>query len=124
MSETTSQDLSGIPDTPFITLYLRAVESQRPDALMKDGRAEAVVRQLDQESLRRTLPLTEDSGRVVMILKPREFDGFTQDFLARRSRMPPLWRASRACRLWSAAAMPPRCSKRVIAFAWMADEEL
>ncbi len=39
--------------------------------------------QLDQESLRKTTALTEDSGRVVMILKTREFDRFAQDFLGR-----------------------------------------
>ena len=83
MSEAINQDLSGVAGTSLITLYIRAIESQRPDALIKDERAEALVRQLDQESLRKTLPLTEDSTRVVMILKTREFDCFAQDFLAR-----------------------------------------
>jgi methyltransferase (TIGR00027 family) len=67
----------------LITLYIRALESQRPDALVKDKRAEELARQLDQESLRKTLPLTEDSTRVVMILKSRDFDRFARDFLAR-----------------------------------------
>lgn len=86
MSETNQPDLSGVPATSLITLYIRAVESQRPDALIKDERAEALVRQLDQETLRKTLPLTEDSTRVVMILKTREFDRFTQDFLVRQPK--------------------------------------
>jgi len=81
MSETTDPDLSGVAKTLLITLYIRAIESQRPDALIKDERAEALVRQLDQESLRKTLALTEDSTRVVMILKSRDFDRFAQDFL-------------------------------------------
>ena len=42
---------------------------------MFTGRAEALVRQLDQESLRKTL--------VIVILKGREFDCFAQDFLTR-----------------------------------------
>ena len=83
MSETTRPELSGVPGTLLITLYIRAIESQRPDALIKDERAEALVRRLDQESLRKTLPLTEDSTRVVMILKSRDFDRIAQDFLAR-----------------------------------------
>ena len=83
MSEITSQDLNDVEKTLLITLYIRAMESQRPDALIKDERAEALVRQLDQESLRKTLPLTEDSTRVVAILKTRDFDRFTQHFLAR-----------------------------------------
>jgi len=83
MSETTNQDLSGVEKTLFIPLYIRAMESQRADALIKDKRAEEVVRQLDQESLRKTLALTEDFGRMVVILKGREFDRFAQDFLRR-----------------------------------------
>jgi len=83
MSKTTEPELRGVPGTLLITLYIRAIESQRPDALIKDERAEALVRQLDQESLRKTLPLTEDSTRVVMILKTREFDRFTEGFLMR-----------------------------------------
>jgi O-methyltransferase involved in polyketide biosynthesis len=59
------------------------MESQRPDALIKDERAEALVRQLDQESLRKTLALTDDFSRVAVILKGREFDRFAQAFLAR-----------------------------------------
>jgi methyltransferase (TIGR00027 family) len=83
MSETTNQGLSGVAETSLITLYIRAIESQRPDALFKDERAEALVRQLDQESLQKTLALTDDFSRVAVILKGREFDRFAQDFLRR-----------------------------------------
>jgi methyltransferase (TIGR00027 family) len=83
MSGITKPNLSGVAETLLITLYIRAIESQRPDALTKDERAEALVRQLDQESLRKTLALTDDFSRVAVILKGREFDRFTQDFLRR-----------------------------------------
>jgi methyltransferase (TIGR00027 family) len=83
MSETTNRDLSGVAETLLITLYIRAIESQRPDALIKDERAEALIRQLDPESLRKTAALTEDFGRAVVILKGREFDRYAQDFMAR-----------------------------------------
>ncbi len=83
MSQTTPVTLSGVAETLLITLYIRAMESQRPDALIKDERAEALVRQLDQESLRKTLALTDDFSRVAVILKGREFDRFAQDFLVR-----------------------------------------
>jgi len=83
MSETTNPNLNDVEKTLLITLYIRAMESQRPDALVKDERAEALIRQLDQESLRKTLALTDDFSRVAVILKGREFDRFTQDFLAR-----------------------------------------
>jgi methyltransferase (TIGR00027 family) len=83
MAEMVNPDLSGVAETLLITLYIRAMESQQPDALIKDERAEALVRQFDQETLRKTLALTEDTGRVVMILKSRDFDRFVQDFLRR-----------------------------------------
>src|SRR5512139_3519560 len=83
MSETTKPILSGVPETLLITLYIRAVESQRPDALVKDERAEALVSQLDLESLRKTLALTDDFSRVAVILKSREFDRLARDFLVR-----------------------------------------
>ncbi len=83
MSEITHPDLSGVAQTLLITLYVRALESQRADALIKDERAEALVRQLDPASLQKTLALTDDFSRVAMILKSREFDRFAQDFLAR-----------------------------------------
>ena len=83
MSETMKTNLSGVAETLLITLYIRAMESQRPDALVKDERAEAIARQLDQKSLRKTLALTDDFSRVAVILKGREFDRFAQDFLRR-----------------------------------------
>jgi len=46
MSETTNQDLSGVTETLLITLYLRAMESQRPDVLIQDKKAEALVKQI------------------------------------------------------------------------------
>ncbi len=83
MPETTKPSLNAVAETLLITLYIRATESQRPDALIKDEKAEALVRQLDPETLRKTLTLTEDSGRLVLILKSREFDRFALDFLGR-----------------------------------------
>jgi len=83
MAEITNHNLGGVAETLLLPLYIRALESQRPDALIKDERAEALVRKLDQETLRKTLALTDDFSRVAVILEGREFDRFTQDFLAR-----------------------------------------
>ncbi len=83
MPESAKPSLSGVAETLLITLYIRATELKRPDALIKDERAEALVRQLDPETLRKTLALTEGTGRLVLILKSREFDRFALDFLGR-----------------------------------------
>jgi O-methyltransferase involved in polyketide biosynthesis len=59
MSETKPQTLSGVSETLLITLYLRAMESQRPDALIKDDRAVALVTQMSYDFDRvRRIPLT------------------------------------------------------------------
>ena len=49
MPETESQTLSGVAETLLITLYLRATESQRPDALIKDDKAAALVTQMSYD---------------------------------------------------------------------------
>jgi O-methyltransferase involved in polyketide biosynthesis len=56
MSEIESHTLSGVAETLLITLYIRAMESQRSDALIKDERAEALVRQLDRSPCGRRRP--------------------------------------------------------------------
>ena len=83
MSETSSQDLSGVPETMLITLYLRAMESQRPDALIKDEKAVELVTRMsyDFERVRR-IPMNE-ANRLVIILRNREFDHSARDFLKR-----------------------------------------
>src|SRR5574341_148755 len=81
--ETTYQDLSGVAETLLITLAIRAFESQRPDALVKDERAEALVRQMDQDFLRKKLAKTEDYSQVAIMLRSRDFDRHARDFLAR-----------------------------------------
>jgi O-methyltransferase involved in polyketide biosynthesis len=83
MSKITNPNLNGVAATMLITLFIRAKESQRPDALVRDERAEALVRQLGPETWQKTLTLTDDFSRVAVILKGQECDHFAQDFLAR-----------------------------------------
>ena len=85
MSETPNQNLSGVPETMLVTLYLRAMETQRPDALIKDEKAVELVTRLgyDFERVRR-IPMN-DANRLMIILRNREIDRHAQDFLARHS---------------------------------------
>ncbi len=89
MSEATHQGLSGVPETLFIPLYNRAMESQRPDAMMKDEKAVELVRRMRaDEDIRydfdrvTQVPMTE-ANRVVRIMLTREMDRYVQDFLRR-----------------------------------------
>ena len=89
MSEDSVETLSGVAETLLITLYIRAMESQRPDALIKDEKAVALVAQLmADESTRndfdrvRQIKMDEDD-KVTVILRNRQFDRYAQDFLRR-----------------------------------------
>ncbi len=83
MSETTNQGLSGVSETLLIPLYNRAMESQRPDAMMKDEKAVALVTQMSYDFDRvRQIPMTE-LLKVMRIIFTREMDRYARDFLSR-----------------------------------------
>ncbi len=83
MSETVNQGLGGVPETLLIPLYIRAMESQRPDAMMKDEKAGEMVTQMSCDFDRvRQVPMTE-LLKVMRIMFTREFDRYAQDFLNR-----------------------------------------
>ena len=82
-AETVNQDLSGVAETLLMTLYIRAMESQRPDALIKDEKAVALVKQLGSDFSRFEHIGMDEDDKVTIILRNREFDRYVQDFLAR-----------------------------------------
>ncbi len=83
MPETESVTLSGVPETLLIPLYVRAIESQRPDAMMKDEKAVALVTQksFDFTGVRQ-IPMNE-ALNVMRIMQVREMDRYARDFLNR-----------------------------------------
>lgn len=82
MSENPNQSLSDVAETLLIPLCIRAIESQRPDALIKDEKAVALVQQMHTDSSRILAKIAEET-RVAMVLRSREFDRYARDFLAR-----------------------------------------
>jgi len=83
MSEITDQNLSGVAETLLITLYIRAMESQRPDALLKDEKAVALVTQMSYDFSRFEQIKMDEEDKVALILRNREIDRYARDFLAR-----------------------------------------
>jgi O-methyltransferase involved in polyketide biosynthesis len=79
MSQTIKENLDGVAETLLITLYARATESKRPDALIHDEKAVAMVEQMDRDFSRLKL---HGHDEVAVILRLREFDRFARDFLA------------------------------------------
>ena len=86
MSEITNRTLSGVAETLLIPLYIRAVETQRPDALLKDERAVAFVTQMDSAFSRIKQIKMDEEDKVALVLRNREFDRYVRDFLARHPK--------------------------------------
>jgi O-methyltransferase involved in polyketide biosynthesis len=79
----TSRDLSGVAETLLLPLYIRAMESQRPDALIKDDKAVALLAGLNHDSAWVTQMKVDEEDIVGLALRNRQIDGAARDFLAR-----------------------------------------
>jgi O-methyltransferase involved in polyketide biosynthesis len=79
MSAHTFRNLNAVSQTLLIPLYFRAMESQRPDALVRDPRAVELVGQLDCDfsGVQRL-----KNEQVNYLLRMREFDRLARAFLA------------------------------------------
>ena len=84
MAEITNQTLNGVAETLLIPLYIRALESQRPDALLKDEQAVTFVTQMDSALARIKQIKLDEEDKVALVLRNREFDHFVRDFLVRQ----------------------------------------
>ncbi len=85
MSETGSVILGGLPETAMVALYLRAMDSHRPDALIRDEKAVELVERISYGfEWIREIPLSEDN-KTVRILFSREMDRYARDFLGRHA---------------------------------------
>ncbi len=82
MSDTTNLDLSGVAETLLMTLYIRSLESQRPDALIHDERAVALVARMSDDFDRVKQVHMDEDDKVTVILRNLEFDRYARDFLA------------------------------------------
>ncbi|MGE5373536.1 MAG: class I SAM-dependent methyltransferase [Bacteroidota bacterium] len=84
MSETTNQKLSGISETYLAPLYWKAMETQRPDAMIQDEKAVALVTQgvLDFSQVSE-IPMNE-LLLAMRIIFTREFDRHARDFINRQ----------------------------------------
>jgi O-methyltransferase involved in polyketide biosynthesis len=59
------------------------MESQRPDALIKDDKAVALIRQMNYDSSWIAQMRVDEEDKVGLVLRNREFDRYARDFLAR-----------------------------------------
>jgi O-methyltransferase involved in polyketide biosynthesis len=80
MSEKILHSLDGVSETLLMTLYARARESQRPNAMLKDDLAVALVNQIECDFSRLRM---QGHDEVAVILRMNKFDSHVRDFLAR-----------------------------------------
>jgi O-methyltransferase involved in polyketide biosynthesis len=76
MSQTSHQCRSDVSETLLMTRYIRAMESQRPDALIKDEKAAALVTQLSYDFDRIRQMHMDEEDKVTIILRNPEFDRY------------------------------------------------
>jgi O-methyltransferase involved in polyketide biosynthesis len=83
MSEIGDQALTGVAETLLIPLYIRAIETERQDALLRDDRAVALVSQMDPAFSRIKQIRMDKDDQMALVLRNREFDRYARVFLAR-----------------------------------------
>ncbi|UCC88808.1 MAG: class I SAM-dependent methyltransferase, partial [Anaerolineales bacterium] len=75
--------LTGVAETLLIPLYNRAMESQRPDAIMRDEKAVALVSRLSYDFGQISKIRMAEANKVARIMLTREIDRYARDFLSR-----------------------------------------
>ena len=80
MTEKIQQSLDGVSKTLLMTLYVRARESQRPDAMIHDDLAVEMVNKLDCDFSRLRMHRHDE---IAVIIRMRKFDNHVRDFLKR-----------------------------------------
>lgn len=75
--------LTGVPESLLLPLYIRAIETQRPDALIKDEDALALVRVLKLDEAYFSNAQVSEEVQISILLRNRQFDRVVRDYLAR-----------------------------------------
>ena len=76
----TVSNLNAVSRTLMIPLYIRAMESRRPDAIVRDPKALELVGRLDYDFS--AVGSRKEGDQVNMLLRMREFDRMARAFLA------------------------------------------
>ena len=80
MAEKNRVSLEGVSETLLMTLYVRARETQRPDAMIRDEKAVEMVNQLETDFSRYRMQRHDE---VAVIMRMKKFDSYVRDFLKR-----------------------------------------
>ncbi len=85
MSKKIPQSLEGVSQTLLLTLYARAHESQRPDAMIHDDKAVDMVNRIagDFGDFSRLRFFVQRHDEIAIVMRMRKFDSHVRDFLQR-----------------------------------------
>lgn len=83
VSSSSDRGLGGVAETLLIPLYVRACESQRPDGLIRDELALALIAQRPDDFASVEKIRMDEEDRVAIVLRSREIDRRAMEFLAR-----------------------------------------
>ncbi len=86
MTENALSKLGDVPETMLATVYIRAEETARPDALLKDATAARILRDYGPAFERVQRIYMDEEDRVTIVLRNRQIDDTVRDFLSRRTR--------------------------------------
>ncbi len=78
MSDKRVIQLQGVSETLLIPLYVRAKESQRADAIMRDEQAASMIQRIDYDFSKFHIRQHDET---LIVIRNREFDRFVCDFL-------------------------------------------
>ncbi|MBI5351001.1 MAG: class I SAM-dependent methyltransferase [Chloroflexi bacterium] len=79
MEKIDTKNLKDISETLLLTLNVRANESQRPDAMIKDDKAVEMVKRINYDFKHAQLRAFD---KATIIMRMREFDRFARNFIA------------------------------------------
>src|SRR5512147_3063662 len=85
MPEPTYQKLSDLSETYLAPLYWKAMESQRPDAMIKDEKASALVTQMSIDFSRVRQIKVNELLQAMRIIFTREMDRYAREFIIRHA---------------------------------------
>jgi len=81
MAVITNQNPSGISESLLIPLYIRANETQRPDAILKDSWAVELIDKLNLDEKLLAHSQVSEEVQVSILLRNRQFDRIALEFL-------------------------------------------
>src|SRR5512135_1242683 len=81
MPEKDSKNLVGVSETLLIPLYIRARETQRPDAMIRDEKAVEIIKKMGRDFSRLKL---QGHDEVALILRMQRFDRLVREFMERQ----------------------------------------